>query len=737
MYGAAQGKACLDGSGAIIRFAGSNVVFAPSLSWIILALLVPSWPLGAHAQAVPAEGTETVLSELSVTGSGERAGGPVVGYRAARSGTATRTDTALRDTPQSIQVVPREVLVDQQDVRLTDALTNVSNVQPGGTIQGRSDTYILRGFRTQTYAVDGLVLNPANAFQPTQRDLANVERVEVLKGPASVLYGQGDPGGLINIVTRQPTLTPSADVTVQGGSFGFRRVQGSVSGAIPSVEGLAARFSFATQDEATFRDFGGPENSRHYFAPALVWTPDPSTRVFLNAEFTRQHSQYDEGLIAFRGRVPLDNVRRFYGEPWSRYYGEANAIALLAEHDVNESLTLRQAINGQWGTFNLLATRATGVNAAGTTVARRLTEGDSLYHSIDSRTEAVGRFVDPFGFRHTALAGFEIVDGYRHPYTTQGTATSVSFLNPIRGSVPQVGTLALQSDLRQKLSLFGVYMQDQIEFFPGLQLVLGVRFDTADQLYFQRTPTTRTIPPEQNLTGVSPRVGIVWRPVEPLTLYGSYTTSFVPQSANILNVASPPPETGEQVEVGARFDLIPDQLTVSAAAFRILRANVAASDPVNTGFSIITGEQRSQGFEGDIAGEILPGWKIIGGIGYLDAEVTKDRFIPVGNRLPAAPVFSTSVWSTYQFQGGPLRGFGFGGGITYVGERFGDITNTYKVGAYARLDAALFYEIDPTWRLAVNGRNLTDRRYIEQPFNPFNNLPGAPLTVLASLTARY
>ena len=714
---------------------GAGALLAGSGLPALLCSLTMSWPLGVAAQTVPAEGGETVLSELSVTGSGERAGGPVIGYRAGRSATATRTDTALRDTPQSVQVVPREVLVDQQDVRLTDALTNVSNVQPAGTIQGRSDTYILRGFRTQTYAIDGLVQSPVNTFQTTQRDLANVERVEVLKGPASVLYGQGDPGGLINIVTRQPTFTPTADITAQGGSFGFRRVQGSVSGAIPSVEGLAARFSFGTQDEATFRNFGGPENSRHFFAPAFFWNPDPSTRVYLNAEFSRQHSQYDEGLIARNGRVPLDNIRRFYGEPWSRYYGESNTITLLAEHDVNENLTLRQAINGQWGSFDVFATRA--INPVGTTVARRLSVVDSLYNSIDSRTEALLRFNDPFAFRHTMLAGIEVVDGYRHPYSTQGSATTVSFLNPIRGSVPQVGTLTLQSDLRQKLQLFGLYVQDQIEFFPGLQLVLGVRFDTANQLYFQRTPTNPNKPPEQNLTGVSPRVGLVWRPLEPVTLYGSYTTSFTPQTANFLNGVSPPPETGEQVEVGARVDLIPDRLTVSAAAFRIVRQNVAVTDPNDNRYAIITGEQRSQGLEGDIAGEILPGWKIIGGIGYLDAEVTKDRFITVGNRLPAAPVFSTSLWSTYQFQAGPLRGWGFGGGVTYVGERFGDVSNSYRVGAYARLDATVFYEIDPTWRFAVNGRNLTDRRYIEQPFNTFNNLPGAPLTVLASLTARY
>ncbi len=156
----------------------------------------------------------------------------MIGYRATRSATATRTDTPLRDTPQSVQVVPRDVLVDQQDIRLSDALRNVSSVQPGGTIQGRSDTFIIRGFRTQTYAIDGVLLNQAGNFSAVTRDLADVERIEVLKGPASVLYGRGDPGGLINIVTRQPTFAPSGDINLQGGSFGFRRVQGSVSSAI-------------------------------------------------------------------------------------------------------------------------------------------------------------------------------------------------------------------------------------------------------------------------------------------------------------------------------------------------------------------------------------------------------------------------------------------------------------------------------------------------------------------------
>ena len=695
--------------------------------------LLAGFASAAQAQTVP-DADEVVLSELSVTGTGgERAGGPVVGYRATRSATATRTDTALRDTPQSVQVVPREVLVDQQAVRLQDALQNVSNVQPGGTLQGRSDTFIIRGFRTQTYAVDGILLNHASNFSTVQRDLADVERIEVLKGPASVLYGRGEPGGLINIVTRQPTLVPSGDLSIQGGSFGFRRVQGSVSSAIPSVEGLAARVSFAGQSDPTFRNFGDRDNSRTFVAPAFTWNPSPDTRVSFVGEFTRTDTQYDEGLIARNGRVPLDDISRYYGEPFGRYNGTANFGILRIEHDLNENITLREVFSAQGGGFDALATRATGFSNNGTLVTRREIGSRSAYASIDSQTEMVAKF-DLLGLRNTVLVGFEVTDGFRHSYSTQSTNyPSVSFRNPTFGAA--IVGLSLQGDLRQRNELYGLYAQDQIDLGYGLQLLLGIRYDTGTQFYFNRTPNSRTVPPEQELSGTSPRVGLVYRPLDPLTLYASYATSFKPQTANILNAANPPPETGDLYEVGSRLDITPD-LTLSAAAFRITRQNVTGNDPVNLGFSVLTGEQRSQGVEADLAGQILPGWKVIGSIGFLDARITRDTAATVGNRLAGAPSFSTSLWSTYQFQDGLLRGWNVGGGITYVGRRAGDLTNSFTVGGYARLDAAVFYDFDEHARFSLNARNLTDRRYIEQPYEPFNNAPGQPFSVLATITAK-
>ena len=708
---------------------------SPSRVRLPLGLALAAASLGpVRAQPVP---SEVVLEELSVVGQGgpvpEIATGPVSGYRATRSATSTKTDTALRDSPQTINVVPRQVISDQQDLRLTDAVTNVSNVVPGSTVQGRSQNYIIRGFSTQIFAVDGVLINPAIAFYPVERDLANAERVEVIKGPASVLFGRGDPGGVVNIVTRRPTLEPSGELSVLGGGFGLRRVQGSVSSALLESDTLAGRISFAAQEDPTFRNIGDNTNSRYFIAPAISWTPTPDTRVYLNSEFTKQYSQYDEGLIAFRGRVPLDDVGRYYGTPWSRYYGEVNSTTLRIEHDVNENLTLRQIVNGQWGVFHVFASRATGVNAAGTTVARRESTVDSTFAAVDTQSEAVLKF-DTFGLGHTALLGFEYTNGFRHPYSLQGVLPSTSFLNPILANVSPVG-LSLQSDLKQKLELFGFYLQDQIALTPQLQLVIGARFDLGSQFYFSRTTASRTIPPDQELFGASPRIGLIYRPFEPLTFYASYATSFAPQTANVLNVANPAPETGEQVEIGTRIDILPT-LTLSGSAFRITRDNVAATDPANTGFSVITGQQQSQGFEADLAGEILPGWNVIGGVGFLDAKITRDTTFAIGNRLAGVPTFSGSVWTTYEFHEGWLRGLGLGAGVTYVGQRTGDLNNSYSVGAYARVDAALWYDFDERWRLSVNLRNLTDARYIEQPFNQFNNTPGAPFSAIAAIRVK-
>ena len=266
-----------------------------------------------------------------------------------------------------------------------------------------------------------------------------------------------------------------------------------MSGAIQGVEGLAARLSFAGQSDPTFRNFGGRDNSRTFVAPAFAWTPAPDTRVTFLGEFTRVDNQYDEGLVARNGRVPLDNVARYYGAPFSRYNGDASFGLLKVEHDLNANITLREVLNAQWGGFNALASPRHRPHRRQHEVTRRETGVYSTYASVDSQTEIVAKF-DLLGFRHTVLAGVRVHQ--RLPprlHDAEPTYPSVNFLAPLPG--PTIVGLQFQSDLKQKYALSGLYAQDQIDLSPGLQLLLGARYDTGTQYYFSRVPASRTIPP--------------------------------------------------------------------------------------------------------------------------------------------------------------------------------------------------------------------------------------------------
>jgi len=276
---------------------------------LLLGNAAIAWQIDAQRSLILSRRAPTSAIDLQPTAiigakTFETADGPVSGYRATRSATVTKTDTALRDIPQSIQVVPREVIEDQQATRLNDVMTNVSSVQPSSSRGGATDTFVVRGFRATSYAVDGVVTSPLAERPEVQRDLANIERVEVLKGPASVLYGRGDPGGLINLVTRRPTFEPEGSLNVEAGTQDFYRLGGDVSGALNTDKTLAGRLTIATQTDRGSRDtFRG--NDRTFVAPSLFWQANDSTRVNLDLEFTHQSGQFDRGLVAVNGKVNL------------------------------------------------------------------------------------------------------------------------------------------------------------------------------------------------------------------------------------------------------------------------------------------------------------------------------------------------------------------------------------------------------------------------------------------------
>ena len=682
-----------------------------------------------EAAPAPAAGSgSTILPAIQVTGEApqETADGPVQGYRATRSGTGTFTDTPLRDVPQSIQVVPRQVIEDQQDKRLVDALANVSNVRPATTTGNRSETFNIRGFRVSDYAIDGITTNPALEASEVYRDMANIERVEVLKGPASVLYGQGDLGGMINLVTRQPQFEPGIAGSVQAGSYDFYRGEIDVTGPLDPGHTLAARLIASAQTDQTFRDFR-QDSTREFGALSFLWEPNEATRISLGGTYTHQDLPFDRGLVAVGDEVTLP-ISRYLGESWSEFTADKSELNVRAEHDVTDWLTIRQSSHFDWGTAHRLSADPQTLQANGN-LTRRATDQNDETHATDLRLDAIAKF-DTGPFAHTFLLGGEYAHGYRNLDLDQATLSAINIYDPNYGAEP--GVFRHRTDRTKVVDSYAIYAQEQLAITEQVKLVGGFRAD-----FFDMTDTTNGVESVAKGSHVSPRVGVIYQPIQPISLYASYATSFVPQAGSSADGEAFKPEKGQQYEVGVKADIIPDKLSATLAVFQLTRQNVLTTDPNDSTEQVQTGEQRSRGVELDISGEILPGWQIIANAAYLKAEITKDNTYSPGNELVNAPKFSGSIWSVYQFEDGPWRGFGFGGGVQAASRRQGDLANDFQVDGYATISATAFYEVNEHLRVSLLGSNLLNTHYIETPVSRTENYPGAPLTVMGKINARF
>jgi iron complex outermembrane receptor protein len=682
---------------------------------------------GAAPTAAPDGGI--VLPQLQVSGDGtqETADGPVTGYRATRSGTGTLTDTALRDVPQSIQVVPRQVLEDQQTTRLVDALSNVSNVRPATTTGNRSETFNIRGFRVSDYAIDGITTNPALEASEVYRDMANIERVEVLKGPASVLYGQGDLGGMINLVTRQPQFEPGVSGALQAGAFDFYRGEIDVTGPLDSAGTLAGRLIASAQTDGTFRDVM-QDSTREFGALSLLWQPTEATRIRFGGTYTHQDLPFDRGLVAVGDGVTLP-IDRYLGESWSEFTAEKTEVNLRVEHDAADWLTLRQTTHVDWGSAHRLSADPVALQANNVTLTRRATDQNDTTRATDLRLDAIAKF-NTGSAEHTFLLGGEYTHGRRHLNLDQATLAAINIEDPHYGAEP--GGFVPRTDRTKIVDGFALYAQEQIAFTEQIKVIGGLRAD-----FFDMTDTTNNVEKRAEGTHLSPRIGLVYQPVKLLSLYASYATSFVPQAGASADGEEFSPETGQQYEVGMKLDLIPEKLAATLAVFQLTKQNVLTTDPNDSTAQVQTGEQRSRGVELDISGEILPGWQITANAAYLQAVITKDNTYAVGNGLVNAPHLSGSIWSVYQFQDGPWKGVGFGGGIQAAGRRQGDLGNSFQVDGYVRVDATIFYDVTDNLRLSVLGTNLFDSHYIETPVSRTENYPGEPLSVVGKISAHF
>jgi iron complex outermembrane receptor protein len=682
-------------------------------------------PSPTPSPAPQAEDLEPI--ELVVTAERE-----AEGYSVPEATTATRTDTPLRDIPQSIQVVPRQVLEDQQVTRIGEAARNVSSVTPKPGYGGSNDNYTIRGFEVSTNLRNGFRDDGFYSFT----DPANIEQVEVLKGPASVLYGEFEPGGLVNYITKQPLSQPYYSSQFTIGSYDFYRPSFDISGPLNSDKTLLYRLNFAYENSGSFRDFVDKQLS--LVAPVLTFKISDATTLTLEYEYINLNQTFDRGFPPLKESFRLP-INRYLGEPSDSYEFSAHKISYTLNHQFSDSWQLRNAFSAQIvdSLRSNVQARTFQLEDDGRTLQRLYTKSPAYNQVYSLQTDLIGN-IKTGSVEHQLLLGLELSKITDQFSLSRAAFPSIDIFDPVYGfPIPT----KFDSGISGKTTTdnLAIYLQDQITLLPNLKLLAGGRFDFIDlnkedvaDIINGSEPETTT----RDYRAFSPRVGLVYQPIEPISLYASYSRSFKP---NTFAFSAPgqllEPERGTQYEVGIKTDLLDDRLSATLAAYEITKTNVATPNPNDIDFSIAAGAVKSRGLEFDIAGELFPGWNIIASYGFNDAYVSKDNDKNlVGDRLINAPRHTASLWTTYELQSGSLQGLGFGGGVFFVGDREAALPNTLTIPAYVRTDATIFYRRD-NWRIALNIKNLFDIKYYDS--QGFLLYPGAPLTALGTFSVEF
>ena len=667
--------------------------------------------------------------ELVVTGEQD-------GYRVPDSTTATRTDTPQRDIPQSIQVIPQQVIKDQGITRIGDATRNVSGVTQQGGYGGSTDNYNIRGFTTYDNLRNGFAV-PDDLVNPT-----NIERIEVLKGPASVLYGQFEPGGVVNYITKQPLSEPYYSAEFTAGNFSTYRPSIDISGPLNSDKTLLYRLNTAYENFGSFLDFNHQETFA--IAPALTYKIGDATTLTLEYEYLKVDRTFYRGLspdpIVFQ--APLN---RFLGEPDDYFSKETNSVFLNVNHRFSKNIQFRSGFSVTVNNSEESAFQPDIIDVDGHTVLRRFGAGPAYYQNYSLQNDLISNF-NTGSIQHQVLLGLEWnknIRGYDYLRSTVSLTPSIDLFNPVYGaSQPPEFDEAAERD-RFDRNTIALYLQDQVTLLPNLKLLIGGRYDFIHRKNRAQLLDSLGKDPIDDATvdrlyneAFSPRVGIVYQPIEPISIYASYSRSFNPSDSRTVDGTQLPPERGTQYEVGVKAELIKDRLSATFAAYDITKENVATTDPNpnNSDFSIAAGEVKSRGLEFDVSGQILPGWNVIASAFINDAFVSKDNSLPVGDSLVNAAGSGASLWTTYEIQNGNWKGLGFGGGLFYTGDREAELPNTFKIPSYVRADATIFYKRD-NWRVGLNFKNLFDTRYYDS--QGYYLLPGAPLTVLGTFSVQF
>ena len=653
------------------------------------------------------------------------------GYRVPVITSATKTATPLGDVPQSITIVTQELMRDQLMMSVGDALRYV----PGITMhQGENnrDQIIIRG---NSSSADFFV-NGVRDDVPYYRDLYNLDRIEALKGPNAMIFGRGGAGGVVNRVTKEAVFRPVHEVSLQAGMFGNRRFTTDLDQ--PLNDTVAFRLNGMFENSDSFRNSVGLE--RYGVTPTVTLTPSNRTKITVRYEHLHDTRVADRGITSFQGRPADVDLDTFYGNPSASHVrADVNLASATVEHHIGSATIRNHTLVGNYDrSYQNFVPGA--VNSAKTQVAL------TAYNNATDRTNLFNQTDWTYGvssgrLRHTLLAGVEVgrqlTDNVRNTGFFNNSATSVlvPFADPTTSTPVTFRQNATDADNHLRTNVAGAYAQDQIELSRYVQVVAGLRFDRFD-LQYHNNRNGDTLDRVDHL--VSPRTGVVFKPIAPLSIYGSYGVSYLPSSGDQFSSLTTitqqvKPEKFSNYELGAKWDLLPD-LSWTTAVYRLDRMNTRSTDPNDPTRIVQTGSQRTNGYELGLNGHIRSGWSIAGGYAYQDGFVTSaTTAAQAGAQAGQVPHHTLSLWNNYQLH--PRLAAGIG--VLSRTAMFAAIDNTVVLPGYTRADVAAIFSLTERVRVQANVENVFDKKYYINADSNTNISPGFPRTLRVGLTATF
>jgi catecholate siderophore receptor len=699
-----------------------NKIIKGSVLSVALSLII-----SAQAQAKQSN----TLPKVVVTSEGPKSN-KNDGYKANLSSSSNRTETSLLNTPQSVSVVTQEQIRDQNITNMSEAARYVPGVV---VLQGESnrDQVNIRGNNTTAdFFVDG-----ARDDMQYFRDFYNIESVEFLKGPNAMAFGRGGSGGVINRVSKYADGQRNRQFVLTGGSFDNRRIEADLGDRVNDK--FSFRLNSMYEKTGTFRDLGNLE--RYGINPTGTFEIGDSTELRVGYEHFRDRRFNDRGLPSQNGGALKIDPRTFVGNPNENVSdAQVDSVYGTIIHEFDDSLKIKNLTRY---TRNLKFYKnvyaSSAVNSSGNF---NLSAYDNAQerNSITNQTDLTKKF-ETGSLKHTALLGGEITSqdtrverktGY---FNNTSTSETISLNSPLSFTSITYRHSANDANNKSNTNVLAAYLQDQIDFNKYFQVTAGLRFDSfeTDLDNFRNGQNFKR---RDNF--VSPRLGLVLKPQEELSLYSSYSVSYLPSSGDqfsSLNSAEEllKPEELTNYEVGAKWDITP-KLNVGAALYLLDRQNTRANDPNNAGFFIATGSSRTKGFEFSANGKLTDKWQLIAAYAHQDAEITSTTSgAAKGRRVALVPRNISSLWNKYDF----TEKFALGLGIINQSSQFAGSDNSVRLKGFTRFDAAAYYNINSDYKLQLNVENLFDRGYNLTAHNNNNIQPGSTRAFKISLVANF